>query len=48
MTDHSDRDRDLASRLADLAVRDPEGHDHRLGDLWRDQPRVLAFVRHFG
>ena len=26
----------------------PSGTQHRLGDLWRDQPVVLVFLRHFG
>jgi hypothetical protein len=24
------------------------GEAHRLGDLWRDRPIVLVFLRHFG
>jgi hypothetical protein len=35
-------------RLADSVVKDTEGRDVRLGDLWRDKPAVLVFVRHFG
>ncbi len=34
--------------LADSIVKDLEGQDVRLGDLWRDGPVVLVFVRHFG
>jgi hypothetical protein len=34
--------------LADLAVKDVEGQDVRLGDLWRDRPAVLVFLRHYG
>jgi hypothetical protein len=38
----------LARRLAPIALADPEGRMTRLGDLWRDQPIVLVFIRHFG
>ena len=34
--------------LADLIVNDTEGRDVRLGDLWRERPAVLVFVRHYG
>ena len=34
--------------LADLIVKDTEGRDVRLGDLWRERPAVLVFVRHYG
>jgi hypothetical protein len=35
-------------RLADSVVKDSEGRDVRLGDLWRESPAVLVFVRHYG
>jgi hypothetical protein len=38
---------DLAS-LADVKLSDHTGAAHRLGDLWRDRPIVLVFLRHFG
>jgi hypothetical protein len=38
----------VASRLASLELSDPDGNRVRLGDLWRDRPVVLAFIRHFG
>lgn len=38
----------VAERLADVSVLDPEGRSVRLGDLWREQTVVLAFIRHFG
>lgn len=38
----------IAETLTDLTVLDLEGQTVRLGDLWRNQPVVLAFVRHFG
>ena len=34
--------------LAGLIVKDTEGRDVRLGDLWRERPAVLVFVRHYG
>ena len=38
---------DLAA-LSDTALVDSTGVSHRLGDLWRDRPIVLVFLRHFG
>ena len=38
----------VAERLKSIEVLDPEGRPQRLGDLWRNQPVVLAFIRHFG
>lgn len=37
-----------AADLASVTVKDVEGNDVRLGDLWRDRPAVLVFVRHYG
>ncbi len=37
-----------AAQLADEVLVDADGAEHRLGDLWRDQPQVLLFLRHFG
>jgi peroxiredoxin len=34
--------------LEDVVLQDHEGVSVRLGDIWRDRPAVLAFVRHFG
>jgi peroxiredoxin len=34
--------------LADCVVQDEAGADVRLGDVWKDRPTILAFVRHFG
>jgi hypothetical protein len=34
--------------LADCEVNDLEGRPVRLGDLWRDGPAVLIFLRHYG
>ena len=38
----------VPAELADAQVKDEQGGDVRLGDLWQKQPVVLAFVRHFG
>ena len=37
-----------ADELADVVLQDHNGEDIRLGDLWRDQPAVLVFLRHYG
>lgn len=34
--------------LADVVVKDSDGRDLRVGELWRDGPAVLVFVRHYG
>ena len=34
--------------LADVALKDYEGRDVRLGDLWADRPAALIFLRHYG
>jgi hypothetical protein len=34
--------------LGDVVVKDMEGRDVRLGDVWREQPAVVVFVRHYG
>jgi hypothetical protein len=34
--------------LADVTVKDTEGRDMRLGDVWRERPAVVVFVRHYG
>jgi len=38
----------LRGMLEDCIVKDVEGRDFRLGELWRERPAVLVFVRHFG
>jgi hypothetical protein len=38
----------VAKRLEHINVLDPADQAVRLGDLWRDQTVVLAFIRHFG
>lgn len=38
----------LAQRLQECTALDPEKKSIRLGDLWKERPAVIAFVRHFG
>jgi len=37
-----------AKALGAVTVKDVEGQDVRLGELWRERPAVLVFVRHYG
>lgn len=37
-----------AAALEDLVLPDSYEHDVRLGDLWRDRPAVLVWLRHYG
>ena len=37
-----------AEALADIVLPDQDGHEIRLGDLWRDRPAVLVWLRHYG
>jgi len=39
---------ETAPALAALLLPDDAGTPGRLGDLWRDRPVVLSFLRHFG
>ena len=36
------------TKLADEVLIHPDGSEQRLGDLWKDSPHVLLFLRHFG
>ena len=36
------------SQLESATVLDLQGEPQRLGDLWRDRPVVLVFLRHYG
>jgi hypothetical protein len=36
------------SVLSDVFLRDTEGEQVRLGDLWADRPAVLVWLRHYG
>ena len=35
-------------RLEDFALPDSYGEERRLGDLWRDSPAVVVWLRHYG
>ena len=37
-----------ADRLADIVLPDQDGNDVRLGDLWRERPVALVWLRHYG
>ena len=39
---------EVGNRLAGVEVVDVNGSTVLLADLWRDEPVVLVFVRHFG
>jgi hypothetical protein len=36
------------SVLSDVVLRDIEGEQVRLGDLWADRPVVMIWLRHYG
>jgi hypothetical protein len=36
------------SVLSDVVLRDIEGEQVRLGDLWADRPVVMVWLRHYG
>jgi len=38
----------VATKLAGIELPDWQGESVRLGSLWREQPVVLVFIRHFG
>jgi hypothetical protein len=37
-----------ATRLERIELSDADGGRVRLGELWRERPVALVFVRHFG
>jgi hypothetical protein len=37
-----------AISLAEVEVLDTAGRPHELGELWRERPVALFFIRHFG
>jgi len=37
-----------ADDLAELVLEDLDGQDVRLGDVWRDRPVALVWLRHYG
>ena len=34
--------------LSDTVLIDPDENPIRLGELWRENPQVILFLRHFG
>jgi hypothetical protein len=34
--------------LAEIVLPDHEGRDVRLGDLWRERPAAVVWLRHYG
>ncbi len=34
--------------IEDAVLPDSFGNEQRVGDLWKDQPVVLAWLRHYG
>jgi hypothetical protein len=38
----------IEREAAQAVIRDLDGQELPLADLWAEQPVVLAFVRHFG
>jgi hypothetical protein len=37
-----------ADALVDTVLPDHDGNAVRLGDLWRDRPAALVWLRHYG
>ena len=37
-----------SAKLADIVLPDQDGTDVRLGDLWRERPVALVWLRHYG
>jgi prostamide/prostaglandin F2alpha synthase len=37
-----------AEALHDIVLPDQDGNEVRLGDLWRDGPVALVWLRHYG
>jgi len=37
-----------ADALAEITLPDHDGNPVRLGDLWRDGPVALVWIRHYG
>lgn len=38
----------VTDELATTEVLDLEGQPHPLGELWRERPAVLIYLRHYG
>jgi hypothetical protein len=39
---------DRADALAEISLLDHDGREVRLGDLWKDRPAALVWLRHYG
>jgi hypothetical protein len=37
-----------ADELAEIALPDQDENPVRLGDLWRERPAVMVWLRHYG
>ena len=37
-----------ARDLAEVELRDYEGRQVRLGDMWRERPAAVVWLRHYG
>jgi hypothetical protein len=37
-----------AGELGAMVLRDADGREVRVGDLWRDRPAALVWIRHYG
>ena len=38
----------IAEAAAAARIRDLDGNEHELRELWAERPAVLVFLRHFG
>jgi hypothetical protein len=38
----------VTAEFSAIEAVDTEGGTHRLGDLWRERPVALVFLRHYG
>ena len=39
---------DRANALSDIVLPHQDGREVRIGDLWRDGPAALVWLRHYG
>jgi hypothetical protein len=44
----SARPPERADDLGQVSVLDLDGNEVKLGELWRDRPAVLVWLRHYG
>lgn len=38
----------ISAEAAAARIRDLDGKEHALGELWAEGPAVVVFLRHFG